>query len=95
MERITIFIVDKQPIFRQGLCQALPVFEDMEVVRECSPGTDIWNRIESLSPDIALIDDQFFQAIKSGASAFLSKDIAADELAGTLRRVRWGGISHK
>ena len=35
-------------------------------------------------------DDQLFQAIKSGAVAFLSKDIAPDKLAGILRRIGRG-----
>jgi len=122
-ERIAIFIVDKQPIFRQGLRQALSVHQDMDVVGECSPGGDTWSLVENTSPDIALVDistspvsefgvarkiathcprvavvilaptpddDYLFQAIKSGAVAFLSKDISADELADTLRRVRQG-----
>jgi len=123
MERISIFIVDKQPIFRQGLRRVLSVPEDMYVVGECSPDDNIWSLIENLLPDIVLIaedvslvnefdmarqiatrcpkvavviispnpdDDHFFQAIKSGAVALLSKDIAADELVGILRRVRRG-----
>ena len=123
MERINIFIVDKQPIFRQGLRQALSVPEDMYVVGECSPDDNTWSLIENLLPDIVLIavdispvngfdmarqivthcpkvaavilspnhdDDHFFQATKSGAVALLSKDIAADELVGILRRVRRG-----
>jgi len=123
MGKLTIFIVDKQPIFRRGLRQALSLHEDMEVVGECDPSTDTWSLVESLSPDIVLVDvgtpsltgfgvahqivtrcpkvavailtpnpddDQLFQAIKSGAVAFLSKDIAADELVDILRRVGRG-----
>ena len=123
MGKLTIFIVDKQPIFRRGLCQALSLHEDIEVVGECDPGTDTWRLVESLSPDIVLVDvgtplltgfgvahqiatrcpkvavviltpnpddDQLFQAIKSGAVAFLSKDIAADKLVDILRRVGRG-----
>jgi len=122
-EKLSIFIVDKQPIFRQGLCQALSSYQDMEVVGECEPTDNVWSLIESLSPDIALVDigthslagfsvvrqiatrcprvavviltpnphdDQLFQAIKSGAVAFLSKDVAPDELVGTLRRIGRG-----
>jgi len=35
-------------------------------------------------------DDQLFQAIKSGAVAFLSKDVSGDELTATLRKVGRG-----
>jgi len=122
-ERLTIFIVDRQPIFRQGLRQALSSYQDMEVVGECEPGDNVWSLVESLSPDIVLVDieapfpggfgvarqiatrcprvavvilapspddDQLFQAIKVGAVAFLSKDVAPDKLAGILRRIRRG-----
>jgi DNA-binding NarL/FixJ family response regulator len=121
--KLGIFIVDKQPIFRHGLRQALSSYEDIEVLGECEPTPDAWNVIDSYSPDIALVDagqtllsgfglarqvatrcprvavvilsaspddEQLFHAIKSGAVAFLSKDIAPDELVGILRRVRRG-----
>jgi len=121
--KLTIFIVDRQPIFRDGIRQALSSARGMEVVGECSLSTDAWSSVESLSPDIVLVDvgtpllsgfglarqiaircpkvavvmlspnaddDQFFQAIKSGAVAFLSKDLPADELAGILRKVGRG-----
>ncbi len=55
-EKIGIFIVDKQPIFREGLRQALSAYEDMEVIGECEPSPDAWDIIEGLSPDIVLID---------------------------------------
>jgi len=121
--KLTIFIVDKQPIFRQGLRQALSSYEDMEVIGECEPTNDVWDIVESLSPDIVLIDvgapssggfavarqvatrcprvavvilaptpddEQLFQAIKSGAVAFSSKDVAAEQIVGVLRRVGRG-----
>ena len=57
MERINIFIVDKQPIFRQGLRRVLSVPEDMYVVGECSPDDNIWSLIENLLPDIVLFQN--------------------------------------
>jgi len=123
IEKLTLFLVDKQPIFRQGLCQALSPYENVEIVGGCSPDADTWNLIENASPDMVLVDigsvpvngfgvvrqiaircprvaviildpqpddDQLFQAIKSGAVAFLSKDIDADDLVDVLRRVKRG-----
>jgi len=120
---LTIFIVGKQPIFRRGIRQALSSYKDMEVMGEFELTTDVLSQIESLLPDIVLIDigtplavgfglarqiairypriavvaltsslndEQLFQAIKSGVVAFLSEDIAADELAGILRRIGRG-----
>ncbi|MDP2931771.1 MAG: response regulator transcription factor [Chloroflexota bacterium] len=119
--KLSIFIVDNQPLYRQAVRQALD--GDVAVVGESSLRADVWSTIEELVPDIALVDvglpffsgfsvarqvarrcpkvavvmisaspddDQLFQAIKSGAVAFLSKDVSADELAGTLRRVGQG-----
>ena len=52
--QLTLFIVDNQPLYRQAICQALQ--EDMEVVGESDLTPDIWSTIESLSPDIVLLD---------------------------------------
>jgi len=56
MGKLTVFIVDKQLIFRQGLRQALSPHEDIEVVGECDPDADAWSIVESLLPDIVLVD---------------------------------------
>jgi len=52
--QLTLFIVDNQPLYRQAICQALQ--EDMEVVGESELTPDVWSTIESLSPDIVLLD---------------------------------------
>ena len=121
--KLSIFIVDKQPIFREGLRQALSSYEGIEVIGDCEPNNDVWNVIESLSPDTVLIDvgapssggfgvarqiatrcprvavvilapnpddDQLFQAIKAGAVAFSSKEVAAEQLVEILRRIGRG-----
>ena len=122
-DKISILIVDKQPIYREGLRQALSSYEGMEVIGECEPSNDIYDVIEGLSPDTVLIDvgaassggfgvarqiatrcprvavvvlspspddDQLFQAIKAGAVAFSSKDVAAEQLVEILKRVGRG-----
>ncbi|MFC2003580.1 LuxR C-terminal-related transcriptional regulator [Chloroflexota bacterium] len=121
LRKLTIFIVDNQPLYRQAIRQVLQ--EDMEMVGESALTANIWSDIESLSPDIALVDvglpslsgfgiarqiatrcpgvavvmlspspddDQLFQALKSGAVAFLNKDISADKLTTVLRKVGQG-----
>jgi len=52
--KLAIFIADSQPLYRQAICQVLP--ENIEVVGESDLTPEIWGTIESLSPDIALID---------------------------------------
>jgi len=54
--KLGIFIVDKQPIFREGLRQALASYDGMEVIGECEPSADAWSVVESLSPDIVVVD---------------------------------------
>jgi len=120
-DKLAIFIVDNQPIYRWAVCEMLK--EDMDMVGESPLNANICSLIENLSPDVALVDvglplfsgfglaraiatrcpkvavvmispspddDQLFQAIKSGAVAFLSKDISADGLISTLRKVGQG-----
>jgi DNA-binding NarL/FixJ family response regulator len=60
-------------------------------------GLDIGRQITSRCPQSALIclssspdDDQLFQAIRSGAAAYLSKEISAEELAVAVKRIRKG-----
>ena len=117
--RISVFIVDKQVIYRHGLVQILTGDPEVQVVGDSAFLSDVYDQIESQPPDVILIDidlpslsglgmvrqvvsrlpgvsvvvlspnpddDQLFQAIKSGASAFVNKDATADELMTTVRR---------
>jgi DNA-binding NarL/FixJ family response regulator len=119
--QLTLFIIESQPLYRQAIRQALQ--QDLEVVGESELTPDIWRTIESLLPDIVLVDvglpslsglgiarqivtrcpgvavviltsspddDQLFQAIKSGAMAFIGKDISAEKLIEVLKRVGHG-----
>ncbi len=118
---LSIFIVDNQPIYRMGIKQVLK--KDMHVVGESSLTVSMCGLIETLSPDIVLVDvglpllsgfdvarqitthcpsaavvmispsiddEQLFQAIKSGAVGFLSRDVSADKFISTLRKVGQG-----
>jgi DNA-binding NarL/FixJ family response regulator len=93
--KMSIFIVDNQPLYRQAIRQTLS--SEMDVIGESALNGNIYSLVESLYPKVAVVmlsanpdDDQLFQAIKSGAVAFLSKDISADNLLGVLRRVGRG-----
>jgi two-component system response regulator DegU len=119
--KLAVFIVDNQPLYRQAIREVLP--DDMEVVGESELSHEIWSTIESLSPDIVLVDaglpslsgfgvarqiaircpgvgvvilsskaddEQLFRALKSGAAAFVTKDISADNLVRLLRKVGQG-----
>jgi len=123
VDRITVFVVDRQTLYRHGIRQGLTASKDIEVVGDCAPGPEALALVEAFTPNVVLLDvdlpllrgldlgrqittrcprvivvaltaspddDQLFQAIKSGAVAYLSKDISADELAGAVRRIAHG-----
>jgi len=52
--KLAVFIVDNQPLYRQAIREVLT--QDMEVVGESELTPDLWRTIESLSPDIVLVD---------------------------------------
>ena len=52
--KLAVFIVDNQPLYRQAIREVLT--EDMEVVGESEFTPDLWSTIESLLPDIVLVD---------------------------------------
>ena len=52
--KLSIFIVDNQPLYRQAIRQVLQ--ENMEVIGESGLKSDIWSTIEGILPDIVLID---------------------------------------
>jgi DNA-binding NarL/FixJ family response regulator len=53
---ITLLHVDDQSIVRQGLCRRLLLEPDITVVGEASSGEQALELVESLAPDIALMD---------------------------------------
>lgn len=123
-EKIGIFIIDSNNLFRQGVRLALADHKNIEIVCEADINDkDIMEMVEQLSPRVALIDvnmpllngldltrqitqrspqtmvivltpyeddNQLFQAIKAGATAYFSKNIDAEELANVISRIASG-----
>lgn len=56
MKKITILIVDDQPIVSEGLNTILRFEEDFEVLGVCQNGQEAFNFCEEKSPDIVLMD---------------------------------------
>jgi DNA-binding NarL/FixJ family response regulator len=123
VEKVSVFIVDRQTLYRQGVRQALAADESIDVVGDCTVGTEALALVEAFAPNVVLLDvdlpllrgldlgrqittrcpgaavvaltsspddDQLFQAIRSGAAAYLSKEISAEELASAIRRIKAG-----
>ena len=53
---ITVIIADDHAIFRQGLVPLLEAASDIELVAQTANGKDAWQLIESLRPDVAILD---------------------------------------
>lgn len=55
-KRITVFVADDHPIYREGLVGALKRRPDLEVVGEASDGREALERIKELRPQVAVLD---------------------------------------
>ena len=123
MNKIQVFIVSQQFLFRQGIEHSLTSMEDIEISGATEVNDEVLSAIDTLLPDVALVDidsssddsltlarkikqrspnigivvlisnpddTQIFQALKAQAAACLNKDITADQLVDTVRRVARG-----
>jgi two-component system, NarL family, response regulator DegU len=70
--KISLFIVDDHPLFRQGLRQAMENDQRFELVGEAADGRTAIKNILKLSPDLAVLDINL-------------PDISGLEVAGSLR----------
>lgn len=59
-KQIELFIIDRDPIFRLGLCTALSYYEDFQVVIQEKDTEDIFRQLEEgFMPDLILIEWDF------------------------------------
>jgi len=56
MDTIRIFLVDDHQVVREGLRRMLELEADMEVVGETADAKELLSQLESLSPDVILMD---------------------------------------
>lgn len=56
MERVRVFVADEQPIFLQGIHWTLQQEKDMEFVGASSEAQSALQAIETLTPDVVLVD---------------------------------------
>ncbi|MDY6892830.1 MAG: response regulator transcription factor [Chloroflexota bacterium] len=123
MDKIAVFIIDKQTLYRQGVRQALALNDAISVVGDSAPGVDALALVEAFRPNIVLLDvdlpllrgldlsrqittrcpgvsvialtsypddNQFFQAIRSGVVAYISKEVTGEELSNAIKRISNG-----
>lgn len=121
--RIRVLLVDDQPLLRMGFRLILEGEDDIEIAGEASNGDDGVRLVETVKPDVVLMDvrmpevdgieatrrisasgscarviilttfdlDEYaFEGLQAGASAFLLKDVAPEELVNAVRLVASG-----
>ncbi len=54
--RVSVFVADDHPIYREGLVGALKRRPEIEVVGEASEGRDALEQIRELAPEVAVLD---------------------------------------
>jgi two-component system nitrate/nitrite response regulator NarL len=55
-KRISVYLADDHPIYRQGLADAIKARPDLELVGEAADGRTALNEIRELVPDVSVID---------------------------------------
>ena len=121
--KIQVFIISQQSLFRQGIEHWLSSVEDVEISGAIEVNEEVLSVIDNLPPDVAILDidasndsglllarrikqrspsigvivltsnptdTQLFQVLKVQAAAYLSKDVTADQLVHTIKRVAGG-----
>lgn len=58
MSKITVLIVDDEPLARESLRTALREFQDVEILRECANGFEAVQAVQQLKPDLLFLDIQ-------------------------------------
>jgi len=56
MQKIKIIVTDDHQIVRDGISVLLMKYDDIEIIEECSTGEELISKLETLKPDICIID---------------------------------------
>src|SRR4051794_26660703 len=55
-ERVTVFVAEDHPLYREGVVRAIRERPDLELLGECGDGRIALARIQELEPQVALVD---------------------------------------
>jgi two-component system nitrate/nitrite response regulator NarL len=55
-ERVTVVVADDHPIYREGIVRAINERPDLDLIGEAADGRQALERIQELSPQIAVLD---------------------------------------
>ena len=96
---IKILIADDHPVVRRGLKNILKEASDIEVAGEAGDGLETIGRLKSEQPDLGILvlsmnPEEVFgmRALRLGASGYLSKDSAPEQLITAIRRIAAGKV---
>ncbi len=56
LRRITVLVVDDHAVVREGICALLSLQKDMEVIGEAADGRDAIDKVQRLTPNVAVMD---------------------------------------
>ena len=56
LRRIKVLVVDDHAVVREGICALLSLQEDMEVIGEAADGRDAIDKVQRLTPNVAVMD---------------------------------------
>ena len=121
--RISVAIVDDQPLVRSGLRLIIDGEPDIEIVGEAADGEQAVDLVASVAPDVLLLDVQMpgvdglaameqiaasgaptrvlmlttfdldeyvYRSMRAGASGFLLKDMAGEDIVSAIRQIARG-----
>jgi len=124
-QKIRLLLVDDHAIVRSGLRLLFQAEEDMEIVGEAGSGSKALEFVETLQPDLVIMDvampgmsgieatrrikeispstavlaltmhedeQYFFEMIQAGASGYVPKRAAADDLISAIRVIHQGNV---
>ena len=74
---IRVLLVDDQPLVLAGLTRILSPEPDIEIVGECSDGSEVPAAVTDLAPDVVLMDVRMKQVDGAEATRLLAQDPAA------------------
>ena len=67
LRRIKVLVVDDHAVVREGICALLSLQKDMEVVGEAVDGRDAVDKVQRLTPHVAVMD--IIMPVMSGLEA--------------------------
>lgn len=79
-QRVTVFVADDHPIYREGIVRAIRDRPDLELVGEAADGREALERIKELTPDVAVLDIRMPELEGTQVLTALRRDGVATEV---------------